>query len=67
MATNNYPSQEMQNHKINSFIPNKKKDMEVTCIMSEYQAIDSSHPDYCMPKATPGNFVYELFGEIFSR
>ena len=52
---------------INSFIPNKKKDMEVTCIMSEYQAIDSSHPDYCMPKATPGNFVYELFGETFSR
>ena len=31
---------------INSFIPNKKKDMEVSCIMSEYQAIDSSHPDY---------------------
>ena len=40
--------------------------MEITCIMSEYQAIDFSHPDY-MPKATPGNFVYELFGEIFSR
>ena len=41
--------------------------MEVTCIMSEYQAINSSHPDYCMPKATPANFVYELFGETFSR
>ena len=41
--------------------------MELTCIISEYQAIDSSHPDYCLPKATPGNFVYELFGEIFSR
>ena len=41
--------------------------MEITCIMSEYQAIDSSHRDYCMPKATTGNFVYELFGEIFSR
>ena len=38
--------------------------MEVTCIMNEYQAIDS---DYCMPKATPGNFVYELFGKIFSQ
>ena len=41
--------------------------MEITCIMSEYQAIDSSRRDYCMPKATTGNFVYELFGEIFSR
>ena len=36
--------------------------------MSEYQASDSySHPDYCMPKATAGNFVYELFGKTFSR
>ena len=39
--------------------------MEDTCIMSEYQAIDSSHPDYCMPKATPRNFVYELFDKYF--
>ena len=31
--------------------------MEVTCIISEYGAIDSSHPDYYVPKATPGNFV----------
>ena len=41
--------------------------MEITCIMSQHQAIDSSHPDYCKPKVTPRNFVYKLFGEIFSR
>ena len=41
--------------------------MDITCIMSDYQKIDSSHADYCMPKATQGNFVYELFGKIFSR
>ena len=67
MATNNYPSKEMQNHKFIHSKFKKKKEMEITCIMSEYRAIDSSHPDYCMPKATPGNFVYELLGEIFSR
>ena len=40
--------------------------MEITCIMSEYQAIDSSHPDYSCLKQLQEILFTSCLANIFS-
>ena len=40
--------------------------MEITCIMSEYQAIDSSHTDYSFLKQLQGILFTSRLSNIFS-